>query len=215
MLFFSGEPCKTVNNADGACAMLSNCPSLVKFVNQYKDDQRTMSLMETAQNNCGSNNPLVCCKDPILNSEEPTASSSRASSSPEKSARAATLFSSSNMPCRDPHGSVGLCKNLNDCPAIKNQFASKSADFFQYLKQSNLKCRNIEGAVCCPSSTRSTDTSPHGFQGRLITSEEGCGSPNGTVRKIVGGTTARPGEFYTMELLLNLLQRLKKSFSIR
>lgn len=98
-------------------------------------------------------------------------------------------------PCHDPNGVEGVCKNIKECPSILSEFLVKNKDtaYVQYIKQSNARCRNMQPFICCPTETKSTNSDNVSLQGRLLTPEEGCGSPNTTVRKIVGGYSARPG----------------------
>lgn len=98
--------------------------------------------------------------------------------------------------CHDPNGVEGICKNIKQCPTILNDFVARSKDaaYIRYIKQSNAKCHNMQPFVCCPTETKSIDFDNKHLQGRLLTPEEGCGSPNISVSKIVGGTPAHPGK---------------------
>lgn len=103
-----------------------------------------------------------------------------------------------NQPCTDPkNGAKGTCQSIKQCPVILNEFLSRTTDasYVQYLKDSNKKCQNVQPFICCPlENGSSSDNAPNvSLQGRLLTPEEGCGSSNATVRKIVGGTDAKPG----------------------
>lgn len=110
-----------------------------------------------------------------------------------------------NQPCNDPSGVKGTCKNIKQCPVILNEFLSRSKDtaYIQYLRESNTKCESVQPYICCPlENGPSTDESPNvNLRGRLLTPEEGCGVSNTTVRKIVGGQTAKPGQYNWMTLL--------------
>lgn len=247
MLYFSGEPCYTPNNAIGVCVVLPQCPSLVNFYGQYQNDPRIINYLFVAQRNCGTRsvrrNPIVCCNDPIINrpqplpqpfTEEPKEIPSPPTPAPTPAptlptTQQTTLRTTSpttpsftfpsipqttprptpftqnpitessrilDEPCRDPNGVEGVCKNIKECPSVLSEFVAKNKDpvYVQYIKQSNVRCRNMAPFICCPSQTKSADSSNVGLQGRLLTPEEGCGSPNSTVRKIVGGTSAKPGE---------------------
>lgn len=109
-----------------------------------------------------------------------------------------------NQPCIEPMGARGTCRNIKQCPAILNEFLARSKDnaYIQYLRESNKKCEGVQPFICCPFENRpSTNAANVNLQGRLLTPEEGCGSSNATVRKIVGGTTAKAGEFPWMTLI--------------
>lgn len=204
-----GEECRTLSDATGACVVLSQCPSLTNFVTQFKDDSRTTETLVKVQRSCGSksvgSDPIVCCKDPqpFTAQKEIKSTSSTFKTGTHKVPRSS--FSPSSQPCRDPMGVAGVCRNLKDCPVILSEFMAKNKNpdpaFINYMKQSTTRCQGGNN-VCCPMLTKSAPAPRFGFQGRLLTPEEGCGSPNSTVRKIVGGTSARPGEFYTIKLLL-------------
>lgn len=168
-------------------------------------------------------NPLVCCNDPIINRQvpprpnpmefptEPSTTTTtttqrptlpqfptlpptteRTTSAPDPSSRLI------NQPCNDPRsGAMGTCQNIKQCPSILNEFLARPKDnaYIQYIRESNSKCENVQPYICCPleNGSSSGDTSNASLQGRLLTPEEGCGTSNATVRKIVGGTAAKPG----------------------
>lgn len=108
----------------------------------------------------------------------------------------------SDISCQDPNGLDGVCKNIKECPSILSEFIAKNQDsaFVRYIKQSNVKCRNMQPFICCPFEGRSdpptepTVTTNPSLQGRLLTAEEGCGFSNVTRRRVVGGNTAKPGK---------------------
>lgn len=109
-----------------------------------------------------------------------------------------------NQPCNDPSGVKGTCKNIKQCPVILNEFLSRSKDtaYIRYLRESNTKCQSVQPYICCPlENSSSSDASNVNLRGRLLTPEQGCGTSNTTVRKIVGGSPAKPGEFNWMTLL--------------
>lgn len=103
-----------------------------------------------------------------------------------------------NQPCNDPKSGVkGTCQSIKECPVILNEFLSRTKDaaYIQYLKDSNKNCQNVQPYICCPLENGSSNNAPNvSLQGRLLTPQEGCGTSNATVRKIVGGTTAKPGK---------------------
>lgn len=103
-----------------------------------------------------------------------------------------------NQSCNDPTGVKGTCKSIKQCPVILNEFLKRSKDnaYIQFIRESNAKCESVQPFICCPLENGSSDLPNVSLQGRLLTPEEGCGTSNATVRKIVGGTTAKPGKLW-------------------
>lgn len=230
--------------------MLPQCPSLVNFFGQFKNDPRIINYLLISQRNCGTRslrgNPLVCCNDPVINrpqerpfenefTEEssipsevttPTVPTTRQTTSritfptiPQTTSRITyttvpqtttarttpttttttrtedSRVELANDSCYDPNGVQGVCKNIKECPAILSEFIAKSKDtaYIRYIKQSNKKCHDMPPYICCPFEKTSNNVTPS-IQGRLLTPEEGCGSSNATVRRIVGGVPAKAGK---------------------
>lgn len=121
----------------------------------------------------------------------------RTTSSPDPSSRLI------DQPCNDPRSGVkGTCQSIKQCPVVLNEFLARTKDsaYIQYLRESNTKCQSVQPYICCPLENKSSgDASSVSLQGRLLTPEEGCGSSNATVRKIVGGTAAKPGSSYIIQ----------------
>lgn len=191
-------------------------------------------------------NPMVCCNDPIINQPSPQpdpfmerpmeyptepiiptttqlterqtvpATTERTTQAPDSDPSSRLV----NQPCNDPAGVKGTCKSIKQCPIILNEFLARSKDsaYIQYLRESNTKCQSVQPYICCPLENGSSSDAPNmGLQGRLLTPEEGCGSSNATVRKIVGGTAAKQGrleKIFSMNESRRISQNIRK-FSIR
>lgn len=193
-------------------------PTVIKFLITSQKICGTRSI---------NKEPLVCCTDPVDHESQPslireptqkpqTISQSQPQSfneqyeQPEEAPPEVITQGSfpnqepstypTDSTCSDPNGVIGFCKSIKACPIILNEFLARSQDsvYIDYLKQSNVNCRNIKPLICCPFENRSAgipvDQSNVNIQGRLLTPEEGCGfSERISNNKIVGGSNAKPG----------------------
>lgn len=100
--------------------------------------------------------------------------------------------------CIDPDRFGGVCKGIEKCPSILNEFISgnNGSDYMNYIQESQNSCEKIASAICCPFDGVKNKL-PDNFQGRLLTPDEGCGFSNKNARvKLARGHRARLGEFY-------------------
>lgn len=104
--------------------------------------------------------------------------------------------------CLDPDNFPGVCKHIKECPIILNELMAKNNDaaFVQYLRDSNLACRNMDTnmpLVCCPPDGRKYQIPESSVQGRLLTPSEGCGFSNQELRlKLAVGHQSRLGDLH-------------------
>lgn len=207
------------------CLYWSQCPSLLNYYSQYQNYPGIREYFSQSKRNCGANrfsrDPLVCCNTIPLqlqtqSDQTPFQQASQqyqqqpqaqVQTNPEPVTQQQPSLPAPQSPeqsCRDPSDVEGVCRNIDNCPDVLNELAAKKDDapYLQYIKDSNVICQNVESFICCPLRNLQTPISYHsiqtpnvGIQGRLLTPQEGCGSSNAPNHRIVGGKSARPGDF--------------------
>lgn len=187
---------------------------------------QVINYLLAARRVCGDRtirqNPIVCCDRPLSAVVPPPTTQVAITppaegSEPWRQMRITTTTTArpqlenngrvNAVPCNDPKGMSGVCRNIRECPHILQQFVARQTDpqYIEYIRESNGLCNYVQPYICCTKEEAAPvpqgPTTVEPIQGRLLSPQEGCGDSNSTLTRVVGGQPAKKGAWPWMALI--------------